>query len=57
MTQQKATQWANWWASNAEALRSRAIGYLTAAQRREAIEQAQFMVAYFTKRAQEAANA
>jgi hypothetical protein len=41
----------------AEALRSRAIGYLTAAQRREAIEQAQFMAAYWIGRAQEAANA
>ena len=54
MTQQKATQWANWWAQQAEALRSRAIGYLTATERRTAIEQAQFMAAYWTDRAQEA---
>ena len=57
MTQQKATQWAAWWASNAEALRSRAITYLTAAQRREAIKQAQFMVTYWTGLAQEVVNA
>jgi hypothetical protein len=57
VTSEKATQWATWWARQAEALRSRAIGYLTAAQRREAIEQAQFMAAYWIGRAQEAANA
>ena len=54
MTSNKATQWATWWAQQAEANRDRAIGYLTAAQRREAIEQAQFMAAYWTDRAQEA---
>lgn len=52
MTSEKATQWAQWWAQQAEINRNRGIDWLTAAQRREAIEQAQFMVAYWTDRAQ-----
>lgn len=57
MTQQKATQWAAWWAQQAEANRFSGIDWLTVAQRREAIKAATFMVAYWAGRAQEAANA
>lgn len=57
MTQQKATQWAAWWAQQAEANRFSEIDWLTKTQRREAIKAATFMVAYWAGRAQEAANA
>ena len=54
MTSEKATQWAAWWAQQAEANRDRAIDWMTAAQRRTAISAAQFMAAYWSARAQEA---
>lgn len=57
MTSNKAMQWAKWWAQQAEANRDRAIDWMTAAQRRTAINDAQFMAAFWSARAQEAANA